>query len=194
MSELSRSKVLICENTFFQGSPGLRADRTDSQTDTESFDPNPENAPKRLPDSGATNNLRASKNTLPRLAIDASGRFWLAFRTAHPIWWSPLGTVWSEELVSFDGKDWSKPIFLNHSDNLLDNRPALVSIANGKLLIVNSSDGRRNFQVSQTALNPLGMNPDVPLDRYENDLWSDLIDLGPGNQVIPVVALDRGGN
>jgi hypothetical protein len=62
------------------------------------------------------------------------------------------------------------------------------------LLIVNSSDGRRNFQVSQTASNPLGMNPDVPLDRYENDLWSDLIDLGPGNQVIPVVALDRGGN
>jgi len=43
-------------------------------------------------------------------------------------------------------------------------------------------------------LNPLGMNPDVPLDRNENDLWSDLIDLGPGNQVIPVVALDRGGN
>jgi len=61
-------------------------------------------------------------------------------------------------------------------------------------LIVNSSDGRRNFQVSQTASNPLGMNPDVPLDRNENDLWSDLIDLGPGNQVIPVVALDRGGN
>jgi hypothetical protein len=147
-----------------------------------------------LPDSGATNNLRASKNTLPRLAIDASGRFWLAFRTAHPIWWSPLGTVWSEELVSFDGKDWSKPIFLNHSDNLLDNRPALVSIANGKLLIVNSSDGRRNFQVSQTASNPLGMNPDVPLDPYEKRPVERSDRPGPGQSGHTRGRADRGGN
>lgn len=30
------------------------------------------------------------------------------------------------------------------------------------------------------------MFPSIPT---KNDLWSDLIDLGPGNQVIPVVAL-----
>jgi hypothetical protein len=172
------------------GAPSFRADRTGSQSDAESFDPNPQNAPKRLPDAGATNNLRASKNTLPRLTIDASGRFWLAFRTAHPIWWSSLGTVWSEEVVSFDGKGWSKPIFLNHSDNLLDNRPALTSLANGKLLIVNSSDGRRNFQIDQAASIPLGVNVDIPFDPYENDLWSDQIDLGAASQVIPVVALN----
>jgi len=137
-----------------------------------------------LPDATATNNLRASKNTLPRLSIDNSGRFWLAFRTAHPIWWSPIGTVWSEELVSFDGRDWSKPIFIHHSDNILDNRPALVPAADGKLLIVNSSDGRRNFQVSQAISNPLGLNPDFPVDPFNNDLWSHLVDLGPGTQVI----------
>jgi hypothetical protein len=171
------------------GTPGFRADRTGSQAEVESYDPNPDNAPKRLPDAGATNNLRASKNTLPRLTIDNSGRIWLAFRTAHPIWWTPLGTVWTEELVSFDGHDWSKPIFLNHSDNLLDNRPALAAVADGKLLIVNSSDGRRNFQISQAESNFLGMNPDVPIDPYENDLWSHWIDLGPGNHALPTVAL-----
>jgi hypothetical protein len=97
--------------------------------------------------------------------------------------------VWSEELVSFDGRDWSKPIFIHHSDNILDNRPALVPAADGKLLIVNSSDGRRNFQVSQAISNPLGLNPDFPLDPFNNDLWSHLVDLGPGTQVIPVAAL-----
>jgi hypothetical protein len=172
------------------GTPGFRADRTGSQAEVESYDPQTDNASKRLPDAGATNNLRASKNTLPRLAIDNSGRIWLAFRTAHPIWWTPLGTVWTEELVSFDGHDWSKPIFLNHSDNLLDNRPALAAVADGKLLIVNSSDGRRNFQISQAESNFLGMNPDVPIDPYENDLWSHLIDLGPGNHALPTVALN----
>jgi hypothetical protein len=171
------------------GAPSFKADRTGSQAEAESFDPNPENALKRLPDATATNNLRASKNTLPRLSIDNSGRFWLAFRTAHPIWWSPIGTVWSEELVSFDGRDWSKPIFIHHSDNILDNRPALVPAADGKLLIVNSSDGRRNFQVSQAISNPLGLNPDFPVDPFNNDLWSHLVDLGPGTQVIPVAAL-----
>ncbi len=171
------------------GAPSFRADRAGSQTEAESFDPNPQNAPKRLPDAGATNNARAAKNTLPRLTLDGSGRIWLAFRTAHPIWWSPLGTVWTENLVSFDGKDWSAPIFLNHSDNLLDNRPALVSTGNGKLLIVNSSDGRRNFQIDQAASLPLGVNVDIPFDPYNNDLWSDEIDLGPGNQVISVAPL-----
>jgi hypothetical protein len=171
------------------GAPSLQADRLGSQSEAESFDPNPQNAPTRLPDHGATNNLRASKNTLPRLTIDASGRIWLAFRTAHPMWWSPIGTVWTEEVVSFDGKDWSRPIFLNHSDNLLDNRPALTPLGNGKLLIVNSSDGRRNFQIDQAASNPLGVNVDIPFDPYENDLWSDQIDLGAASQVIPVVAL-----
>ncbi len=171
------------------GAPSLRADRTGSQADSAGYDPDPENARKRLPDLGATGNVRASKNTLPRLTIDADGRFWLAFRTAHPIWWSPLGTVWTEELVSFNGSDWSKPIFLNHSDNILDNRPALVPLPEGKLLLVNSSDGRRNFKVAQAVSNPLGLNQDLTADPYNDDLWSHEVDLGRGSQVIPVTAL-----
>ena len=82
-------------------------------------------SPIRLPRAA----LKSAKNTLPRLTIDDSGRIWMAFRTAHPIWWSPIGTVWSEYVISFDGKQWSKPIFLNHSDNILDNRPAVLAAA-----------------------------------------------------------------
>ena len=128
-----------------------------------------------------------ARNTLPRLAVDGSGRIWLAFRTPHPIWWSSVGTVWKEYLVSFDGKAWTQPIFLNHTDNLLDNRPALAAVANGKLLMVNSSDGRRDDSPAKTA-NTSSPNPKAPADPYNNDLWSREVDLGPATQAIPVIA------
>jgi hypothetical protein len=172
------------------GTPGNRAERTGSQAESGPYDPDPQNAAKRLPDEGATNNARASKNTLPRLAIDGSGRFWLASRSAHPNWVCPIGTVWTEYLVSFDGKEWSKPIFLNHSDNLLDNRPALALLSNGKLLIVNSADGRRNLQVEESFWSyDQSWANDSFKEPYNNDLWSDEIDLGPANQVIEVAAV-----
>jgi hypothetical protein len=176
-------------DTKLVGTPTNRVDVTGSQSDSQAFDPIPENVLKRLPDGGNSSPQHVAKNTLPRLSIDGTGRFFLAFRTAHPIWWSPIGTVWTENLVSFDGKEWTKPVFLNHSDNLLDNRPALASLGNGKLLIVNSSDGRRNFQVSEKISNSFGLNPDFPVDPYNNDLWSHEISLGAANEVIPVSPL-----
>jgi hypothetical protein len=175
------------------GMPAIRADRTGSQSDSESLDPIPTYPGTRQPDVAADDLAylrRVSKNSLPRLAVDASGRFWLAFRTPHPTWWNPIGSVWTEYLLSFDGNAWTSPIFLNHSDNLLDNRPALAPISNGKLLIVNSSDGRRNFQVAERFSYQDGSEHPVnsAADPYNNDLWSQKIDLGPANQVIPVVA------
>jgi hypothetical protein len=175
-------------DTTLVGIPGLRADRIGTQGDSESMDPRLDNASHRANDAGAANYTRVAKNTSPRLAIDGSGRIWLAFRSPHPVWWSPLGTVWTEYLVSFDGKGWTKPIFLNHTDNLLDNRPGLVSTASGKLLIVNSSDGRRNAQISEAFSNMLGLNQTALHDPYNNDLWADEIDLGPANQAIAVSA------
>ena len=129
-----------------------------------------------------------AKNTLPRLTIDDSGRISVAFRTAHPLWWSPIGTVWSEYVISFDGKQWSKPIYLDHSDNLLDNRPAVLARPRpGKLLIVNSSDGRHKFVPANSIMG----EREGTKDPYNNDLWSQEVDLGPGNQVLPVVALSQ---
>jgi hypothetical protein len=101
--------------------------------------------------------MQNARNTLPRLTVDDSGRIWLAFRSAHPIWWSALGTVWTEHVVSFDGKAWSSPIYLNHSDNLLDNRPALVSTRAGQLLVLGSSDNRRQYYLGENISSPLGI-------------------------------------
>jgi hypothetical protein len=106
-------------------------------------------------------------NSYPRLLADGSGRIWLAYRTAHPTWWSGIGGVWFENVVSFDGSTWTNPIFITHSDNLLDNRPALASTAGGELLIVGSADGRQQFypNIAQYAVN----------DPYNNDLYASRI-------------------
>ncbi len=171
------------------GPPTNRPDRLGSQTDSESIDPNPAIAMHRAPDAHLTANYgRSAQNTLPRLAVDGSGRMWLAFRTPHPNWWCSIGTVWHEYLVSFDGKAWTPPVFLDHTDNILDNRPALAPLGNGRLLIVNSSDGRRDSSPAKTD-NPA--HSKFPPDPYNNDLWSSEIDLGPASQAIPVVAAPR---
>jgi Protein of unknown function (DUF3604) len=170
------------------GIPSARPDITASQLDGEPRDPDTQSAANRKPDQAPEGGAQTTaKNTLPRLTIDDSGRVSIAFRTAHPIWWSPIGTVWSEYVISFDGKQWSKPIYLDHSDNLLDNRPAVLSTAAGKLLIVNSSDGRRKF----VAANSIMGEREGTKDPYNNDLWSQELDLGPGDQVLPVVALSQ---
>ncbi len=126
------------------------------------------------PDPALATNRRASAtpqppprphNSFPRLTVDRGGRVWLAYRTGAPTWWSGIGAVWFENVVSFDGRSWSNPIFLNHSDNLLDNRPALASTAAGELVVVNSSDGRQQFvpRIAQYA----AVN-----DPYNNDLYA----------------------
>ena len=170
------------------GIPSARPDITGSQLNGEPRDPDTQSAITRKPDQAPEGGVQTTaKNTLPRLTIDDSGRISVAFRTAHPLWWSPIGTVWSEYVISFDGKQWSKPIYLDHSDNLLDNRPAVLSTAAGKLLIVNSSDGRHKFVPANSIMG----EREGTKDPYNNDLWSQEVDLGPGNQVLPVVALSQ---
>src|SRR5581483_8639069 len=62
--------------------------------------------PKRIesrPKSRPARNLMAPKNTAPRLTVDGSGRMWLVVRSVMPVWWTPLGTVWSEYVLSYFG-------------------------------------------------------------------------------------------
>src|SRR5262249_3578829 len=119
----------------------------------------------------------APKNTMPRLRVDSSGRLWLAVRSAHPIWWNPQGTVWTEHVASYDGKAWTGPIFLAHSDNLLDNRPALVSAKPGELMVIGSSDSRRQFRLIEKILTQEGGFQ----DPYNNDLYANTLTLGPAS-------------
>jgi hypothetical protein len=132
--------------------------------------PNPQLSPNRRPNQTPQPPPR-SRNSFPRLLADGGGRIWLAYRTAHPTWWIPLGTVWFENVVTFDGQSWSNPIFINHSANLLDKQPALVSTSAGELMIVNSSDGRQEF-IPQPQLNTMSTQGKDP---YNNDLFASRI-------------------
>src|SRR3984885_3624247 len=163
------------------GMANIHLDKGGVQKDSQALDPDPKNSQTREMDRSARN-MQTARNTMPRLLVDGSGRIWLAFRSAHPIWWSALGTVWTEHLVSFDGKEWSKAIYLNHSDNLLDNRPALVSMRGGQLLVLGSSDNRRQFYLGENISSPLGIVASSKADPYNNDLYANEIDLGPAAQ------------
>ncbi|HEY3839065.1 MAG TPA: DUF3604 domain-containing protein, partial [Bryobacteraceae bacterium] len=126
----------------------------------------------------------APLNSMPRLTSDSSGRLWLAIRTKHPYWWNSVGTVWSEHLTSYDGSKWTPPIYLHHSDNLLDNRPAVISIKPGELLIVGSSDGRRQYH-AMSYMPGMKTSPDDETelvdDPFQNDLYLHQVVLGPAS-------------
>ena len=168
-------------DSLLPGIPAQRIDSTARQNEVSDwFKPTPDLFKKR-PASRANPSDGAPRNTLPRLLVDASGRLWLAFRSMHPLWWNPLGTVWTEYVVSCDNGNCMAPVFLTHSDNLLDNRPALASPAAGRLLVVGSSDNRRQFHMANvTAV------ADVVTDPYNNDLYANEIDLGPASGPVAV--------
>src|SRR5262249_35720604 len=128
--------------TVLTGPAAPRPDRGGKQGDSEDWLKLDPDAAKTRAANQAARNVRAPKNTAPRLLSDSSGRLWLAYRSPHPIFWMPIGTIWSEYLVSFDGSAWSQPVFLPHSDDLLDNRPALASARAGELMVIASSDHR----------------------------------------------------
>ena len=176
-----------------------------AQKDAEGLDDHL-NAAKERPANNEPEPVRTAQNNYPRLKVDPSGRLWLAFRSVHPVWWGPMGSTWFEYVTSYDGNSWTAPIFLSHSDNLLDNRPALVANAPGSLLVIGSSDARAQYQLagkyvveapsallssflitkpSKTeapATVPLYLNVSIPQDPYNNDLWSNMLTLGPASQ------------
>jgi hypothetical protein len=169
------------------GNASQRVDQPGKQTESDSWlKPSPEAWRKRGP-SQATPVALSPRNTSPKLHVDASGRLWLAARSPHPIWWSVLGTVWSEYVISYDGDRWTGPVFLMHSDNLLDNRPALVSLQPGELTVIGSSDGRRQWlldgQLPRLRPNARG---NVIVDPYNNDLWMNTVVLAPRREQLAV--------
>jgi len=151
------------------------------QADTSGWvEPNP-NAAKNRGANQSTPARRAPRNTAPRLAIDASGRMWVACRSAYPIFWTSVGTVWTEHLASYSGSTWTGPIYIHHSDNILDNRPALVSATAGDLLVLGSADGRRQFHgvsyLPGQRTTPAD-DEELTVDPYNNDLYASRISLG----------------
>ena len=126
--------------------------------------PNPNAARNRRP--GQQIGLRAGPlNSFPRLAIDPAGGVYLAFRTlATPFnIRSPLGSVWVENLVYFDGHRWVGPIFVPRTDGLLEGFPALLPLEAGRLLAVSAMDHRQSI--------PQGLGP-AGAERINSDLYA----------------------
>jgi hypothetical protein len=169
------------------GMPRQRVNLMGQQSTEESLDPKPDDAKNRAANQAAAN-LQNPRNTMPRLFVDASGRIWLAFRSQHPVWWTPIGTVYTEFVVTFDGSQWMKPVFITHSDNLLDNRPALASTKAGQLLILGSADSRRELWLSEKAGPTSNSEPAPPIDPFNNDLYMNEITLAPAREAAQAVA------
>jgi hypothetical protein len=79
---------------------------------------------------------------LPRLAVDAQGRVWLAARSPRLGTRSNVGTVWFDHLAWYEGDRWSNDAVCLGTDNTLDSAPALVPAPSGEMMLVSSSDGR----------------------------------------------------
>ena len=157
------------------GAPDRKVDATVRQSESQTG---------KQPDTALAKDRKPSRvpqppslpaNNYPRILADRGGRIWLAYRTANPIWWTGLGTVWFENLVAFDGSGWTNPIFIPHSDNLLDNRPALVSSGSGELMIVRSADGRQQFHAKLRGFDIPGQQFAVEDDPYNNDLYASRV-------------------
>jgi len=75
----------------------------------------------------------------PRLGVDEKGRLWLLFRHAT----NPDGSQenWSSYAVVYDGEQWSAPLLIANSVNIMDVRPTLA-LAHSILLAFYASDKR----------------------------------------------------
>jgi hypothetical protein len=208
-------KIITTGNDVGAMLPGVPVMKVDEFTAQSEFldwlQPNPEAAKERRP-SASPVLRRSPRNNLPRLTADSSGRLWLTFRSAFPMRWSVIGSVWSEYVASYDGNSWTGPIYLAHSDNLLDNRPAVVSVKAGELVVVGSADGRGNYLPGLAG--PVGaaarargragkakggaaagggvataVMGNIPVkDAYNNDLYAATVSLAPASGSMAVKA------
>jgi len=144
------------------GFPGVLARRRRMQPPAavNLAQPNPELAQQRKP-SAAPQPPPLPLNSFPRLAVDAAGTVYLAFRATTTGSRSPVGTVWSEHVVWFDGAKWNGPVPVPHTDNLLDNRPGLLSVGAGHLMVVASSDHRQQVVAGGGRRGMSGINNDI---------------------------------
>jgi hypothetical protein len=132
----------------------------------QSLAPNPNQAKNRR-GGAAVNPRNGTLNSMPKLAVDAAGGVYLAFRSLAraPGLRSPLGAIWYEHIVYFDGHKWVGPVFLPRTDGLLDAGTALAGLDAGHLLAVSAMDHR--LSVPQAP----GVGPMVA-DLINSDLYA----------------------
>ena len=90
--------------------------------------------------------------SIPRVVIDEADRVWVFYRR-HPLR-SGLGERWAGYANYYAGGDWAGEVALPYSDNVLDNRPALVGAGQQGILAIYSTDSR-TFSVRDARNNQL---------------------------------------
>ncbi len=111
--------------------------------------PDPSLAANRTANNGA-GGAQGPKNSFPRLATDPDGTVYLAYRrtmgsvgiSTSSATGQSVGTIWIGQMVYFDGAKWHGPGTLADSDGLGDNRPSILALGSGDLLIGQSMDHR----------------------------------------------------
>ena len=110
--------------------------------------PDPTIAQKRAP-GAEVGPPAAPKNSFPHLVTDSDGTVYLLFReptgtglsTSHGTGES-VGSIWTSAMVYFDGNQWHGPGVLAFTDAVSDNRPPMLPLGPGHLLIAHSMDHR----------------------------------------------------
>jgi hypothetical protein len=131
--------------------------------------PDPTIAQKRTRNNGV-GGADAPRNSFPRLATDPDGTVYLAFRqptgttgiSTSDGSGQNIGTIWVGSLVYYDGAQWHGSGVLGNSDGLGDNRPAILALGSGRLLIGQATDHR---------LSPLP-NETPQVDSANSDIYA----------------------
>ena len=121
--------------------------------------PDPALANNRKPngDVGFSAAQDGPKTSFPRLATDSDGTVYLAYRqiagnglSTSNATGESVGSIWVGEIVYYDGVQWHGPAVLANSDALSDNRPAILPLSPGHLLIAQATDHRLSPQPGGT--------------------------------------------
>ena len=133
------------------------------------------------------------KNSFPRLATDSEGTVYLAFRqlagnglsSSHATGGLSVGSTWMGAMVYFDGAQWHGPGVLAYTDAVGDNRPSMVALGPGRLLIAHSSDHRLSPLPGNTP-----QNDGVSSDVFQSELQVTRTQQAPQLQKIGQVTPD----
>jgi hypothetical protein len=149
------------------GAPATHLFLDGTQGTSFTMQPDPTLSAKRAANNGV-GPPAGPRNSFPRLATDPDGTVYLAFRTivgtgissSHSTGGVSVGSIWIGEMVYFDGALWHGPGVLGFTDAVGDNRPSMVALGSGRLLIAHSSDHRLNPVPGGTPQND-GVSSDI---------------------------------
>ncbi|HEV2199575.1 MAG TPA: hypothetical protein VGR73_07130 [Bryobacteraceae bacterium] len=175
-------------NDVSQALPGIVATRMFEPSTPGPFPlaPDPTLATNRLPNAGVVP-PNGAKNSFPRLATDSDGTIYLAFRqlagaglsSSHSTSVLSVGSIWTGGMVWFDGAQWHGPGVLGFTDAVGDNRPSILALGPGHLLLAHSSDHRLSPIVAGSPARD-GVNSDI----FESELQIARAQVSP--QLTPV--------